>query len=401
MRTSGSAWRTAATVLASALVGVLAFVVARGSMLPGDPGSVPPDESLRLMLLLFGDLLLGLVALAVLPVALRARDAWWTLAAGVAVVATTAVSSLAMAACVVVLASFAGRRPLPWFWTLTGVFFAAVALSVLVIEPEPVDPGMATPWWAVVLIAASVPAVAGPVGAAQRSRRELIRSLRNEAATARRERAAHAEQVRAAERTRIAREMHDTLSHRLSLISLHAGALEYRADLDPQTVRSTATLVRETARTASQELRTVLTVLREEDHGTTPDATLAALEDLVATARDSGTPVELTASGPLAERTAADLPEVTSRAVFRFFQECLTNARKHAPGRPVRLGLSGGPGPGIVLTAENPSVAGPRAGEGGFGLIGLRERVELLGGRLEVRPAGGTFAVEAWLPWQG
>ncbi|MFC7403294.1 sensor histidine kinase [Citricoccus sp. GCM10030269] len=406
-------WYAAGTTVAALLIGVLAFVVVRGSMLPEDPTSVPDPEALRITLLLFGDLFVGLLAVGLLPLALRpwaeaaptrASDSatpasgWvngWAFAAGMVVAATTVVSSLAMPAAVVVLTSFAARRRPWWFGVATGAFLVATAVNGFVVEPSP-----EVPTWPVVLLALAVPAICGLVGAVRRHRRALIRSLHQEAAAAHREREAHADQVRAAERTRIAREMHDSLSHRLSLISVHAGGLEYRSDLDEETLHRTAGLVRETARTAAEELRAVLSVLREEHHSTSPDATLAALGELVTTARDSGTSVELVTAGVLEESRTEHLPEVLSRAIYRFVQECLTNARTHAPRAPVHLFLGGGPGEGIIMRASNPLPADPPSpGPGGYGLIGLRERFELLDGRLEHRAAEGTFTVEAWVPW--
>jgi signal transduction histidine kinase len=435
-------WYAAGTTLVAACVGILVFVVVRGSALPEDPSTVPPIEALRISLLLFGDLLLGLLGVAALPLALwpwaesRPRTAvipvdradagpgpdaasarsldgarggarGWALAAGLLTVATTVVSSLAVPACVVVLASFAGRRPRWWFGVASAAFTLATLANAFLVEPVPL------PWWWLVLgLTWAMCGVCWLVGAVRRGRRALVQSLRQEAATARREWQAHAEQVRAAERTRIAREMHDSLSHRLSLISLHAGALEYRSALDAETLQRTAGVVRETARTASQELRSVLSVLREEDHPTSPDASPAALQDLVDTARDCGTPVEVTTTGPLAGPAAHDLPAVLSRAVYRFVQECLTNARTHAPHAPVRLALTGEGGTGLVLTAGNPLPPLPagsgsdsqnsqdsRGGRGGYGLVGLRERFELLDGRLTVHATPGEFTVEGRLPW--
>lgn len=264
-----------------------------------------------------------------------------------------------------------------------------------------VEPGDPLPLWVLLLFVLGIAGVAGLIGSARRSRRALMQSLRQEAAGARRERAAHIEQVRAAEHTRIAREMHDTLSHRLSLISLHAGALEYRPDLDAATVQQTSRVLRETARTASQELRTVLTVLREDGQATSPEPGLSALEDLVATARSACATVDLEFGGELAETTVEEVPAVTSRALYRITQECLTNARKHAPGQPVRVRMHGDRHEGITFTATNPHEPTRTAElEGGFGLIGIQERVQLLEGRLHVQSTTEAFTVTAWLPWQ-
>lgn len=403
-------WRLVGTAAVALLTGLVTLVLARGSTLPENPDAVPEAEALRLSLLLFGDLLAGLLALAVLPLALRpfqggadtpqdgARTggSGWVLAAGVLVVATTALSTLAVPASLIVLVSFASRRPRAWFATGVATLVLAAWFNASVVEPG--DP---FPLWGLLLSVLGVAAVAGLIGSTQRSRRALVQSLRQEAAGARRERAAHIEQVRAAERTRIAREMHDTLSHRLSLISLHAGALEYRTDLDPATVQQTSRILRETARTASHELRTVLSVLREDAQGTSPAPGLSALEDLAATARSAGTTVDLDLGGELAGAAAGEVPAVTSRALYRITQECLTNARKHAPVQPVRIRVHGNRHEGITFTATNPHAPAHTAKlDGGFGLIGLQERVQLLEGRLHVASTAETFTVTTWLPWQ-
>lgn len=403
-------WRLVGTLTSALLTGLVVLVLVRGSALPEDPDAVPTAEALRLSLLLFGDLLAGLLAVAVLPFALRPFDdggttpevgarttgSRWALVAGLVVVATTAVSTLAVPAALIVLVSFASRRRRAWFVTSAAMLALAAWVNAYVVEPG--DP---LPVWVLLLFVLGVAGVAGLIGYARRSRRSLVRSLRQEAAAARRERAAHIEQVRAAERTRIAREMHDTLSHRLSLISLHAGALEYRPDLDAATVQQTSRVLRETARTASQELRTVLTVLREDGQGTAPDPGLSALEDLLVTAGAAGAIVDLELGGELDEATVGEVPAVTSRALYRITQECLTNARKHAPGQPVRIRMHGDRHEGITFTATNPQEPARTAEpEGGFGLIGLQERVQLLEGRLHVASTAGAFTVTAWLPWQ-
>ncbi|MEX5303321.1 sensor histidine kinase [Kocuria sabuli] len=403
-------WRLLGTVAVALMTGLVTLVLVRGSALPDSPEAVPEAEALRLSLILFGDLLAGLLAVAVLPFALRplrddadtpplgarATGAGWALAAGLVVVAATALSTLAVPASLIVLVSFASRRPRAWFVASVAVLALAAWINAYVVEPG--DP---FPLWALLLFVLGVAGVAGLIGSARRSRRALVQSLRQEAAGARRERAAHIEQVRAAERTRIAREMHDTLSHRLSLISLHAGALEYRPDLGAHTVQQTSRVLRETARTASQELRTVLTVLREDGQGTSPDPGLTALEDLIVTARAAGTTVDLEFGGELAETTVGKVPAVTSRALYRITQECLTNARKHAPGQPVQLRVHGDRGEGITLTVTNPHTPAHTAElGGGFGLIGLQERVQLLEGRLHVQSTAEAFTVTAWLPWQ-
>ncbi|MCO1338595.1 hypothetical protein BJH93_06765 [Kocuria polaris] len=396
------AWRVAGTVAIALVVGALLSVLLLGIALPEDPDSLPAAESDRYFLLFAADVAAGLVAVGLLAVALLPLDderphphPARTLVAGLVVVAATTVSNLAAPAALIVLGSFAARRPRFWFPMAAALSFVAGWVYSTVVDPEEV------PFWELAAIMVVVIGVVGLIGWGRRSRRSLIRSLRQEAASARREREAHAEQARATERTRIAREMHDGLAHQLSLISLHAGALEYRSDLDAEAIRRTSDLLQQTARSASQELRAVLTVLRDDGTGTTPPPTMATIKGLVSTARAAGTPVELTADAGLDGAGGTQPSDVTIRALFRIVQECLTNARKHAPGQPLRLALAGGPAQGIFVAASNAAIAKPaEATAPGFGLIGLRERVELLGGRFDIDASDDRFTVEARLPWQ-
>ena len=141
-------------------------------------------------------------------------------------------------------------------------------------------------------------------------------------------------------------------------------------------------------------------MLRDHPDGaasTRPQPTLGDLPALVEECRAAGVRVN-------AEYRVADLgsaPTVTGRTAYRVVQEGLTNARKHAPGQPVRIRMHGDRHEGITFTATNPQEPARTAEpEGGFGLIGLQERVQLLEGRLHVASTAGAFTVTAWLPWQ-
>ena len=157
-----------------------------------------------------------------------------------------------------------------------------------------------------------------------RARRELVRSLRAQADRA-------GDEARAAERQRIAREMHDVLAHRLSLLSVHAGALEFRPDAPAEEVAEAAGVIRESARAALEELREVIGVLREEERGDgppePPQPALADLPALVEESRAAG--MRLTAQIELGDVAP---PPALGRTAYRIVQEGLTNARKHAPG---------------------------------------------------------------------
>lgn len=231
------------------------------------------------------------------------------------------------------------------------------------------------------------------------SRRELIWTLEERARAAEEERDLRVGRARSAERERIAREMHDVLAHRISLVTMHAGALAYRTDLPPAQVRETAELIQTKAHEALTDLRQVLGVLRgDESVGLRPQPTLADLDELLAEARQGGMVVEL-ADG-LEDRRPS---EQAGRTLYRIVQEALTNARKHAAGTHVAIRLSGDPESGVSVTVRNAKPVGvPRGSSApgaGLGLIGLRERAGLAGGALEVEDTEEGFVLRGWLPW--
>jgi signal transduction histidine kinase len=228
-----------------------------------------------------------------------------------------------------------------------------------------------------------------------------------------RERARHAvaeqhllvEQARLAERTLIAREMHDVLAHRISLLSLHAGALEFRPDAPPEEIARAAAVVRASARHALEDLRAVIGVLRDSsgsEDPQPPQPTLTALPGLLEESRAAG--MRLHAEVRLANTDA--VPDATGRDALRIVQEALTNARKHATASSVELVVEGAPGEGLTIEVRNraPVLAGvgPDLPGSGLGLVGLTERATLSGGQLEHGfDDDGDFRLHAWLPWPG
>ncbi|WP_425585687.1 sensor histidine kinase [Streptomyces longisporus] len=233
-----------------------------------------------------------------------------------------------------------------------------------------------------------------------RSKRQLMVSLRDRARRAETEAQLRAEQAQRLAREAIAREMHDVLAHRLTLLSVHAGALEFRPDAPREEVARAAGVIRESAHEALQDLREIIGVLRagEPDDAGRPQPTLAALDGLVAECREAGMKVTL------ASRVTdpAAVPSSVGRTAYRIAQEALTNARKHAPGTEVTVSVTGTPGEGLVVDVRNPAPEGevPAVPGSGQGLIGLTERATLTGGRLEHGPQpDGGFRVRAWLPW--
>ncbi|CAM3591220.1 sensor histidine kinase [Nocardioides zeicaulis] len=231
------------------------------------------------------------------------------------------------------------------------------------------------------------------------SRRELLRNLRSRAERAETEQDLRLAQARSTERARIAREMHDVLAHRITQVSMHAGALAFRDDLDSERLRAGLEQIQGQANDALHELRDVLGVLRDDADGqqsAQPQPTYADIPTLVAEARALGLDVDFVDDVD----ASSSVPPATGRAVYRIVQEGLTNARKHAPGSVVAISSIGDPDTGITVRLAN-SLAHRSAGApgAGLGLVGLRERAELRGGRLDHRTDGSTFVLEAWLPW--
>ncbi|MEV0426541.1 histidine kinase [Micromonospora sp. NPDC050495] len=208
--------------------------------------------------------------------------------------------------------------------------------------------------------------------------------------------ALEARTARLAERNRLARELHDSVGHALTVATLQAGAGRELLDTDPEFSRRALRAIEETSRRAMDDLDHVLGLLREAADGrpptpTAPQATLDGLDRLVADTRAAGLAVESRISGPL-----GGLPAVVSREGYRIVQEGLTNAARHGRG-PVRLRV-GVPDGCLEIELVNAlrETAGP--GGGGRGLDGMRERVLLLGGRLTAGREGDRWLVRVSLP---
>ncbi|WP_328751535.1 histidine kinase [Streptomyces sp. NBC_00285] len=334
------------------------------------------------------DQLLGAAACA--AVWLRRR---WPLGLAVATVPLGLLSDTAGGACMIALFTLAVHRPFRHVAWLGGVNIALVPLS-LRLRPDADLPYVVTVVLAVVLMTATI-----GWGLLVRAKRQLMFSLRDRARRAETEAALRAEQAQRLAREAIAREMHDVLAHRLTLLSVHAGALEFRPDAPQAEVARAAGVIRESAHEALQDLREIIGVLRAGDHDDTgrPQPTLAALDTLVAESREAGMKVTLDTR----VTDPAAVPASVGRTAYRIAQEGLTNARKHAPGTEVTVTVTGGPGEGLVMTVRNPAPDGevPHVPGSGQGLIGLTERATLAGGRLEHGvDADGAFRVRAWLP---
>src|SRR3954470_11335675 len=244
-------------------------------------------------------------------------------------------------------------------------------------------------------------ALAMAFGAFVGARRDLVASLRGRAEQAESELALRADQARLSERTRIAQEMHDVLAHRISLIGLHAGGLEVRPDAGPEVVERSSRLIRETARSALEDLRDVLGVLRADTSeigaDLAPQPQLRDLPRLVASSAAAGVGVTL-----VDELPDEPVPELTGRTVYRVVQEALTNVHKHARDAATTVHLSGKPDDGLVVEVVNvrPVSVETLLPGAGVGLVGLRERVVLAGGTLDAGPTDARgWGPPARVPW--
>ncbi|MFC5744338.1 sensor histidine kinase [Actinomadura rugatobispora] len=254
-----------------------------------------------------------------------------------------------------------------------------------------------------VLALVAVLPVAWALGVAARSHRVLLAAAEQRAEDARREQRLRAEQAAAAERVRIARDMHDVVAHSLTLLVVHAETVRARSGELPPWARERVDSLAAAGRQATEEMRDLLGVLRDGTAATAPRApapSLSGLDALVRTAGDSGNPVTLTTTGPLDAP-----PRPVQLAAYRVVQESLSNARRHAPGAPVTVRVDAGTTKIDVEVGSGPPPGPVRPVPGsGMGLAGLTERVAAVGGELSAGPmTGGGFRVTATLPysWEG
>lgn len=304
-----------------------------------------------------------------------------------------ALAPLAAGAALVSVYTVAAIRPTRVAVVVAGVHVVSMVIGVIVFPDKDLGAfrGM------LVGILFSVAALGW--GLASRSRQELLAAFAERAERAESEQHARVAEAGRAERTRIATEMHDVLAHRLSMLSLHAGAIELRPSAAPEDLADAARVVRSSAHLALEELRTVIGVLRDDE---TPDLapppTATDLGALIEECRAVGMRIDLADTS----LDAASVPAELGRHLYRIVQEGLTNARKHAPGTPVQLSVTGRAATGLSVEITNP--CGRRSDSGipgaGVGLVGLRERVALAGGTIESGPDdAGSHRLHAWLPW--
>jgi signal transduction histidine kinase len=233
------------------------------------------------------------------------------------------------------------------------------------------------------------------VGERTRTRHERLAELEERALRAEREAERERRLAAAEERTRIARDLHDSAGHAINVILVHAGLGRLSAESDPAAARRAFETIEEVARETVSEIDQMVRALREDHDGVEPPAGVAALQGLIQRHRAAGLEVAATVQGDVRA-----LPPAVDRAAYRIVQEALTNAARHGAGS-AELEVAFSPR-ALELTVANlvDSAVAPRNGHG-HGVIGMRERASLLGGRLEAGLRDGRFLVHAHLPLAG
>ena len=233
------------------------------------------------------------------------------------------------------------------------------------------------------------------MGYALRQRAFRIAELHDEAEDLRERQAEREQHALAQERARIARELHDIVSHSITVIGIQAQAVARRLRDDQEAEKADLRSMEETARQAMAEMRRLLGVLRSDGAPATlaPQPGLDQLPRLVADMRGAGVPVEVQVEG-----SPTPLPPGVDLTAYRVVQEALTNCRKHGGGAPARV-LIRYEAHRVDVCVDDDGTASPPDGSGGYGLIGMRERVSVFGGTLQVGPRpGGGFSLHASLP---
>ncbi|WP_420117371.1 sensor histidine kinase [Micromonospora sp.] len=351
--------------------------------------------------------------------------AWFTaLMVNNAVLTTTGRERVAACVLLPVCAVALLVRRLPWFVAPALLFTTAALLGVttplllvcVTVYDLAVDrrarvavagfAGVLTVNAAVELVATSrwlaydyVPAVilallALVIGLWRGSRRRTLQLLADQVEHLRIEATLREEAARSQERSRIAAEMHDVLAHRLSLIALHTGVLVARGDELPERVTDRLRLLRATSTAAMADLRDVLGALQVPATAGVTAPVPGRVRHLVDEARSVGQSVDLVIEG-----SADEVPTTHRLGVYRVVQEALTNVRKHAAGAATTVRIDYRPPVTTVEVTSTGGTAAPDRVRSGYGLVGLRERITALGGRLQSGPTGvGAWRVHATVP---
>lgn len=282
-----------------------------------------------------------------------------------------------------------------------GVLAAAVVELGVVLAATRWDlaASLDLPWLPAVVLLSGPVAAALLLGMSVRARRESMAALSDRARQLERERDQQAALAVAAERRRIARELHDVVAHSVSVMVTLSDAAVLKAGREPQRAADAMRQVSTTGHQALDEMRRLLGVLRSEDdpEGRHPQPGIGSIDALVSQVRAAGLAVEVEVTGPLGA-----VPAGEGLAVFRIVQESLTNALKHARGAThARVGIAVNDDViEVEVRDDGTSTDADPAGAAGLGLVGMRERVAVYGGTLDAgHDADGGWQVRARLPW--
>jgi signal transduction histidine kinase len=294
---------------------------------------------------------------------------------------------------VLAVATFSLTGRLRGRWQPLGIMGLAVVVGVLPHLAYPLRPAIVG-----ALISGLVAVISAVLGMYTRARADLLGELMARAEEAEHRRATAEQDARRAERTRIAREMHDIVAHKISLVALQAGALEVNQNLEREEVSRSAGLIRQTAADALSELREVLGVLRGEEEAAplNPQPTWEDVRRLVDATKEAGIQVELF------DFIDDPVPDALARTAYRVVQEGLTNIHKHARHTRARIALIGEPGDDLLVEISNVLPKGFTTDLPGarMGLSGIETRVAHAGGTITSGPTDdGRFEVKAVIPW--
>lgn len=289
--------------------------------------------------------------------------------------------------------SAASRRSRLWMATVCAAMVASKLVTLDLSRGE----GLSAPGKLGFFIAIILPAVVVlVVGLVRSNQKERTIALQAQAELTHEEMATRENLARQEERDRIARDMHDTLSHRLSMIAVYAGGLAYRKDLDPEETRKSARTIRDETEAAVGDLREALHSLRSEGRIDPREG----VESLVERSRQAGMNVEARYQAGAGPQSLEELSTMAGHALNRAVQEGLTNARKHAPGEPVTITIAT-LDDALSITMSNPTAqAGEKSSvhSGGYGIVGMRERASVVGGSLQVNDEEDRFSWTLRLP---
>jgi signal transduction histidine kinase len=384
------AWLGRHRVLVDSVLAGILGLVSLGSLIGGSPAAVV------------------IVLLMIVPVAFRRRapvaafviavmaGAWQVLGLSVHTAGTARAGPLPSdLALLVLLYTVAAYRPRRYSIPALLTCFGGSLIAVLVWSPLPqADVGQRL--FVAGFLFGGISLACWILGDSMRYRRGYYAALEERAARLEAERHAEAKVAAAAERARIARELHDVVAHHVSVMVVQADGAGYVLRSDPDRAATALAAVSATGRHALTELRRLLGVLRSdgEQASLAPVPGLGELRELLDQSRAAGLEVSYTLTG-----LPRELPEGAELAAYRVVQESLTNTRKHAGlAATAAVTLQYEPD-GLIVAVTDDGMAPPTDEPGGHGLAGMRERVAMYGGTVTAGPLpGGGFAVRAWLP---